>query len=119
MRVTTARTLSAASDSFGRARVGFHPSDQSAAHGVISFYPHRGYKWLMPKINVYLPDDLADAVRDSGVPVSAICQRALEQAIRRLQAIREVSLSDLDPASFSERLPTFTGRLVIALNLAA
>jgi ATP-dependent Clp protease ATP-binding subunit ClpA len=73
----------------------------------------------MPKINVYLPDDLADAVRDSGVPVSAICQRALEQAIRRLQAIREVSLSDLDPASFSERLPTFTGRLVMALNLAA
>jgi ATP-dependent Clp protease ATP-binding subunit ClpC len=67
---------------------------------------------------VYLPDDLADAVRDSGVPVSAICQRALEQAIRRMQAIREVSLSDLDPASFSERLPTFTGRLVIALSLA-
>ncbi|GIM97711.1 Clp protease N-terminal domain-containing protein [Paractinoplanes toevensis] len=73
----------------------------------------------MPKINVYLPDDLADAVRDSGVPVSAICQRALEQAIRRMQAIREVSLSDLDPASFSERLPSFTGRLVMALSLAA
>ncbi|GIF17442.1 ATP-dependent Clp protease ATP-binding subunit ClpC [Actinoplanes tereljensis] len=72
----------------------------------------------MPKINVYLPDDLADAVRDSGVPVSAICQRALEQAIRRMQAIREVSLSDLDPASFSERLPSFTGRLVLALSLA-
>src|SRR3954451_13525734 len=73
----------------------------------------------MPKINVYLPDDLADAVRDSGVPVSAICQRALEQAIRRMQAIREVSLTDLDPESFSERLPSFTGRLVTALSLAA
>ncbi|MEU4240438.1 Clp protease N-terminal domain-containing protein [Actinoplanes sp. NPDC026619] len=72
----------------------------------------------MPKINVYLPDDLADAVRDSGVPVSAICQRALEQAIRRVQAIREVSLTDLDPASFSDRLPSFTGRSVMALGLA-
>lgn len=73
----------------------------------------------MPKINVYLPDDLADAVRDSGVPVSAICQRALEQAVRRMQAIREVSLSNLEPASFSDRLPSFTGRLVMALSLAA
>ncbi|GAA2661525.1 Clp protease N-terminal domain-containing protein [Paractinoplanes durhamensis] len=73
----------------------------------------------MPKINVYLPDDLADAVRDSGIPVSAICQRALEQAMRRMQAIREVSLSNLEPAAFSERLPTFTGRLVMALSLAA
>lgn len=35
----------------------------------------------MPKINVYLPDWLADAVRESTLPVSAICQRALGQAI--------------------------------------
>jgi ATP-dependent Clp protease ATP-binding subunit ClpC len=34
----------------------------------------------VPKINVYLPDELAEAVKDAGVPVSAICQRALEQA---------------------------------------
>ena len=36
----------------------------------------------MPKINVYLPDELADAVREAGLPVSPICQRALEQAVR-------------------------------------
>jgi ATP-dependent Clp protease ATP-binding subunit ClpA len=47
----------------------------------------------MPKINVYLPDDLADAVKDAGVPVSAVCQRALEQAVRRVTAIREIAAS--------------------------
>ncbi|MDX6415722.1 MAG: hypothetical protein QOG28_342, partial [Trebonia sp.] len=38
----------------------------------------------MPKINVYLPDDLAEAVKEAGLPVSAICQATLEQAVRRL-----------------------------------
>lgn len=42
----------------------------------------------MPKINVYLPDDLAEAVRETGVPVSTLCQRALEQAVRRIGAVR-------------------------------
>jgi ATP-dependent Clp protease ATP-binding subunit ClpC len=44
----------------------------------------------MPKINVYLPDDLAEAVKDAGVPVSAVCQRALERAVRRVTAVREI-----------------------------
>ncbi len=35
----------------------------------------------MPKINVYLPDQLANAVRDAGIPVSAVCQRALADAV--------------------------------------
>lgn len=64
----------------------------------------------MPKINVYLPDDLADAVRESGVPVSAICQRALEQAVRRVTAIRETTLTDLDDAALAGRLTHFTAR---------
>ena len=42
----------------------------------------------MPKINVYLPDELADAVRDAQVPVSAICQTALEHAVREVSALR-------------------------------
>ena len=42
----------------------------------------------MPKINVYLPDELAAAVRDAGVPVSAICQAALEKAVRDVEAAR-------------------------------
>ena len=54
----------------------------------------------MPKINVYLPDDLAEAVRDSGLPVSAVCQRALEDAVRRITAIRQTTLDDLDTDQF-------------------
>jgi hypothetical protein len=37
----------------------------------------------MPKINVYLPQWLADAVRESGAPVSEVCQRALSAAVGR------------------------------------
>jgi ATP-dependent Clp protease ATP-binding subunit ClpA len=35
----------------------------------------------MPKINVYLPDDLAIAVREARISVSAVCQRALADAV--------------------------------------
>jgi len=42
----------------------------------------------MPKINVYLPDELAAAVKEAQVPVSAICQSALERAVRDVQSAR-------------------------------
>jgi ATP-dependent Clp protease ATP-binding subunit ClpA len=70
----------------------------------------------MPKINVYLPDDLADAVRETGVPISAICQRALEQAVRRMTVLRRAVLSDLDPAGLADRLPQFTARTVTTVT---
>ncbi|GAB2924662.1 hypothetical protein GCM10027280_09780 [Micromonospora polyrhachis] len=72
----------------------------------------------MPKINVYLPDELAEAVRESGVPVSAICQRALEQAVRRVTAIRETTLGHLDLDDLAARLPHFTARAQAVLRLA-
>ncbi|MFC6022475.1 Clp protease N-terminal domain-containing protein [Plantactinospora solaniradicis] len=71
----------------------------------------------MPKINVYLPDELAEAVRASGVPVSAVCQRALEQAVRRVTAIRETALGELDDADLAARLPHFTARARTAVRL--
>ncbi len=40
----------------------------------------------MPKVSVYLPDELADRVRDAKLPVSAICQAALADALRALDA---------------------------------
>lgn len=43
----------------------------------------------MPKINVYLPDELAAAVRDAQIPVSAVCQKALEGAVRNVSSLRE------------------------------
>lgn len=42
----------------------------------------------MPKVNVYLPDELAAAVRDAQVPVSAVCQAALERAVRDVTSVR-------------------------------
>ncbi|GIF07527.1 Clp protease N-terminal domain-containing protein [Actinoplanes siamensis] len=72
----------------------------------------------MPKINVYLPDELADAVKATGLPVSAICQRALEQAVRRVTAIRETSLAELSGADLEERFPLMTGRGRTVLGLA-
>ncbi|WP_169983444.1 Clp protease N-terminal domain-containing protein [Microbispora sp. H10836] len=69
----------------------------------------------MPKINVYLPDDLAEAVKKAALPVSAICQRALEQAVRRVAAIRESVLGEFeidDP-----RLSHFTPRTRAVLRL--
>jgi ATP-dependent Clp protease ATP-binding subunit ClpA len=38
---------------------------------------------MSPKINVYLPDDLAQEVKVAGIPVSAICQQALADAVVR------------------------------------
>lgn len=72
----------------------------------------------MPKINVYLPDDLAEAVKTAGVPVSAICQRALEQSVKRVTAIRDTLLGDLEVADPTARLTQFTGRAKTTIKLA-
>jgi ATP-dependent Clp protease ATP-binding subunit ClpC len=80
-----------------------------------------GYEGLaMPKINVYLPDDLAEAVREAGIPVSAVCQRALEYAVRRVTAIRETALSDLSgaEAGAAEGLTQLTARAREVLRLS-
>jgi len=69
----------------------------------------------MPKINVYLSDDLAEAVKETGVPVSAICQRALEQSVKRVSAIRAAVLSDL---TNEPDLPRFTDRAKNAVKRA-
>src|SRR5262249_6048473 len=85
-------------------------------HGVM---PSDERDAVMPKINVYLPDDLAEAVRQTGVPVSAICQRALEQAVRRVTAIRDTVVGGLSDADLAARLPHFTARARTVLTGAA
>lgn len=72
----------------------------------------------MPKINVYLPDDLAETVKEAGMPVSAICQGALEQAVRRLHTVRQLVASDLDSDTLGSRLPRTTNRARTAFGLA-
>lgn len=36
----------------------------------------------MPKVSVYLPDDLYRAARDQGLSISALAQRAIEEELR-------------------------------------
>ena len=36
----------------------------------------------MPKVSVYLPDELYRQARDHGLPISALAQRAVEEALR-------------------------------------
>lgn len=71
----------------------------------------------MPKINVYVPDELARAVKDTGIPVSAVCQRALEQAVRSVAAVREMFAGGAAPEEGA--MSRFTPRLRAALSLAA
>lgn len=59
----------------------------------------------MPKINVYLPDELAAAVRDAQIPVSAVCQTALERAVRDVSALRG---SDAAPGTDEPAYGAFT-----------
>lgn len=75
----------------------------------------------MPKINVYLPDDLAEAVKETGVPVSAICQRALEASVRRVTAIRQAALAEVSLDDPGGRLAHFTAnaRGAVGLGLRA
>ena len=71
----------------------------------------------MPKINVYLPDDLAEAVKETGVPVSAICQRALEASVRRVTAIRQATLAEVPLEDRGGRLAHFTANARGAVRL--
>jgi ATP-dependent Clp protease ATP-binding subunit ClpA len=53
----------------------------------------------VPKINVYLPDALASAVKDAGVPVSAVCQAALSGAVEQIKRTRMAIAALRDPAT--------------------
>ena len=72
----------------------------------------------MPKINVYLPDDLAAAVRDAQIPVSAVCQAALERAVRDVSALRSSDEApDTEEPAYGA-FSRFTGRARKSVMLA-
>ena len=72
----------------------------------------------MPKINVYLPDDLAESVKQNGLPVSAICQRALEQSVKRVSAIRAAVLGDMTGEDPTAGMTNYTQRARDVVKLA-
>lgn len=53
----------------------------------------------MPKVNVYLPEQLADSVRDLQIPLSEVCQRALDIEVAR-RSSTAVSSGNLLDAGF-------------------
>lgn len=75
----------------------------------------------MPKINVYLPDDLANAVRNAGIPVSAVCQRALADAVAAADGSIGTSPGSDEPATggWSRNRITDKARKVVELAIDA
>jgi ATP-dependent Clp protease ATP-binding subunit ClpA len=81
----------------------------------------------MPKINVYLPEDLAASVRRAGFPVSPVCQRALAEAVRGVTRASKVIDAIRTQALSSDQLPRMgrafergmTNRLATVIELAA
>jgi ATP-dependent Clp protease ATP-binding subunit ClpA len=72
----------------------------------------------MPKINVYLPDDLAEAVREAQLPVSGICQAALERAARDVSSARGADRTPRDEHPGIGLFARFTPRARHAVTLA-
>ena len=62
----------------------------------------------MPKINVYLSDDLAAAVREAGISVSPVCQQALAEAVRAVRASRQASSAIRAPGFDPGQQPDLT-----------
>ena len=72
----------------------------------------------MPKINVYLPDDLAAAVRDAQLPVSGVCQAALERAVRDVNSARGADRTPAEDRPDIGLFARFTQRARQAVTLA-
>ncbi|MDQ2724848.1 MAG: ATP-dependent Clp protease ATP-binding subunit [Actinomycetota bacterium] len=71
----------------------------------------------MPKINVYLSDELARAVREVDLPVSSVCQRALADAVAAADG--PVIDGEGGPgAPFAGELSRFTRRARVAIDHA-
>lgn len=60
----------------------------------------------MPKVSVYLPDDLYAAAREQGLPISTLAQQAIEGALRAKRTDEWVARVRSRPARVSERLDT-------------
>src|SRR5512139_4012925 len=65
----------------------------------------------MPKINVYLPEDLAAAVKAANIPVSPVCQKALAEAVRTVTTVRKGIEAIRDPDLDASKLSQIAGRL--------
>jgi hypothetical protein len=68
----------------------------------------------MPKINVYVPDDLAEAMRQRQISVSSICQAALRREVTRLEVEEATDLKEIVVETGSPAFETgFVGRWLV------
>jgi Clp amino terminal domain, pathogenicity island component len=72
----------------------------------------------MPKVNVYLPDELAAAVKETQIPVSAVCQAALERAVRDVTAARNADDAPPSELPVTGMFGRFTLRAQQVVSLA-
>lgn len=52
----------------------------------------------MPKVNVYLPDELHDRLKSYKIPLSQVCQAAIKDEIERRSVVVKAVPSELDSA---------------------
>jgi post-segregation antitoxin (ccd killing protein) len=60
----------------------------------------------MPKVSVYLPDELYRAARDEDLPISALAQRAIEQALRESRTDKWVDAVRGRPPRVTNKIDT-------------
>ncbi|MBF9071457.1 Clp protease N-terminal domain-containing protein [Streptacidiphilus fuscans] len=70
----------------------------------------------MPKINVYLPDELAAAVKAAEIPVSAVCQKALADAVQVVTVARKGIAALRNPDFDPDARPEFATRLAARMT---
>jgi len=68
------------------------------------------------RMNISVPDELAEQVRERNLPISAICQRALREELDHLKALEQAS-GDMEKIIVEVGYPSltvgFTGRWLV------
>jgi uncharacterized glyoxalase superfamily protein PhnB len=69
----------------------------------------------MGKVTIYLPDELADAVRRTGISMSPVCQRALDEEVARADLEFRRVIPTLGVRDMNKAIAYFTNTLGFTL----
>jgi post-segregation antitoxin (ccd killing protein) len=80
-----------------RGAVGYTMSPVESCRGRLGATSRQAYSMRMPRMQVYLPEDLYRVVKDRGLPASELLQRAVQAELRRQGLLEETDryLQDL------------------------
>lgn len=62
---------------------------------LVATFPVYVYSACMGNVTIYLPDALAQAVKAAGISVSPVCQRALEEEVKRVETLTKGRVREL------------------------